>query len=75
MSTNKKKTKRYNLALPESLYNELGQAADERGVTIVELLRYFIKLGLLLIKLMEKENISFLVREGDKEREIIILGP
>jgi hypothetical protein len=70
-----KKNKRYNLSLPEQLYEELGREANERGVTIVELLRSFIKLGLLIMKMEKKDDVSLIIREGDVEREIILLFP
>lgn len=38
--------KRYNLAIPQTLYNELEALANARGVTVVAIIREFMKLGL-----------------------------
>lgn len=39
--------KRYNLALPQDMFDALQAEADTRSTSIVELLRQFIRLGLL----------------------------
>jgi hypothetical protein len=65
--------KRYNLVLPEELYNELQTVADRRHTTVVELLRRFVKLGLLVAKAEQSPNMAFILREGDKERELLLL--
>jgi hypothetical protein len=64
--------KRYNLVLPESLYHEVQSLANKEHTTVIDLLRRFIKLGLLVTKLTQDENASLIIREGDKEREIIL---
>jgi hypothetical protein len=63
--------KRYNLALPETLFDELQKLAERRHTTVVELLRRFIKLGLLAIELEETPDAALLIREGDTEREVL----
>jgi hypothetical protein len=65
--------KRYNLVLPEDLYNEVRRQADEHGTTVVELIRKFIKLGLLAMDVQEDPKSALIIREGDTEREIILL--
>ena len=65
--------KRYNLAMPDELFAELQLAADARNTTVVTLLRQFTKLGLLALSLEGKPNAALLVREGEAERELIIL--
>lgn len=65
--------KRYNLVLPETLFDELQKLAEERHTTVVELLRRFIKLGLLTIQLEETPGAALLIREGDTEREVVFL--
>jgi hypothetical protein len=67
------KTKRYNLVLPEGLYDELHGLADRRQTTVVELIRRFIKLGLLVAKAEESPDTAFLIREGDKEQHLVLL--
>jgi hypothetical protein len=65
--------KRYNLVLPEDLFIEVQKVADNRHTTVVEMLRRFIKLGLLAIQLEEKPGAALLIREGDTERQIVLL--
>lgn len=72
-STKESSVKRYNLVLPEDLYNEVRRQADEHGTTVVELLRKFIKLGLLAMDVQEDPESALIIREGDTEREIILL--
>ncbi len=64
--------KRYNLVLPEILYREVQTLANKEHTTVIDLLRRFIKLGLLVAKLTQDENTSLIILEGDKEREIIL---
>jgi hypothetical protein len=70
---NESKLYRYNLALPKELFEELKEAADERGMTVVEVLRKFIKLGLLALETENKPGSALIIREGDTERQIIML--
>jgi hypothetical protein len=66
-------TKRYNLVLPEELYQEVQTIADRRHTTVVELLRRFVKLGLLVAKAEESPDMAFILREGDKEQQLLLL--
>ena len=65
--------KRYNLVLPESLFHDVQTMADQRHVTVLELLRKFIKLGVLMAKAEEVPGTVFLLREGDTERQLVFL--
>ncbi|HEX8597355.1 MAG TPA: hypothetical protein VF952_02455 [Chloroflexia bacterium] len=67
------KLKRYNLALPHELFDQLEAIAEENHTTVVEVLRRFIKLGLVAVKAQKEENTTFLIREGEKEREILVI--
>ncbi len=67
------KVYRYNLALPKELFDELKDAADARGITVVEALRKFIKLGLIALDTQDKPGSALIIREGDTEREIMLL--
>lgn len=73
MKSGKNDIKKYNLALPQALFDELQEVADKRHTTVVELLRRFIKLGLIAIQIDETPDAALIIREGDKEREILIL--
>jgi len=70
---NSEAIKRYNLVLPEAIYAEVEKVAESRGTTVVEVLRKFIKLGLLAVKVEETNGSALLIREGDTVREIILL--
>lgn len=65
--------KRYNLALPEEVFTEIQQIADENHTTMLEILRRFIKLGLIAHELEKNEDSALIIREGEKEREIILI--
>jgi ATP-dependent Clp protease ATP-binding subunit ClpC len=67
------RVRRYNLVLPDELYEELQQLADRQHTTVVEILRRFVKLGLLATKISESPGSALIIREGDREREILLL--
>jgi hypothetical protein len=56
-------TRRYNLVLPEALYDELQNAAEQNHTSAVELVRRFIKLGLLALELQDKPDAGIYIRE------------
>jgi hypothetical protein len=66
-------TKRYNLVLPENLFDEVQRVAEERQTTVVDLLRRFIKLGLLALEIEDSPDKALLIRDGNIERQILIL--
>ena len=71
--TEKEKKVRYNLTLPEEVYEEVARIADERHTTVINVLRMFIKLGLMAVEIDETSGASLLIREGKHERELLIL--
>ena len=73
MSTTELGTKRYNLVLPQELFDELQRYADSQHTTVAELLRRSIQLFLLAIKIAQTPGAALLIREGDTEREIILI--
>ena len=73
MNQSKKTIKRYSLALPEELFNELQRVADEKQTSIVEVLRKYIKVGLLLESIENSPDSTLLIREGGTERQIILI--
>jgi ATP-dependent Clp protease ATP-binding subunit ClpA len=66
-------TRRYNLALPEGLYQEVQQVAARQQTTVVEVIRRFIRLGLIATRVAETPGGALLVREGGKDREVLLL--
>lgn len=73
MSSSSNGLKRYNLVLPEELFNEIQKVAEDRHTTVVEMLRRFIKLGLLAVQLEETSSAALIIREGDHERQIMLI--
>src|SRR5262245_24968443 len=65
--------KRYSLVLPEDLFMAIQELADQRQTTVVDLIRRFIKLGLIAAKIEDTPGAALLIREGDTERQIILL--
>jgi len=57
----------------EKSFQDLQGLADQRQVTVLELLRKFIRLGLLVAKAEDSPDAVFVIREGDKERELVLL--
>ncbi len=71
--TTKGEVKRYNLGLPEDLFNQIQGLADKKHTSVLEILKRFIKLGLLAAKLEDNPDTTLIIREGNTEREIIFL--
>jgi hypothetical protein len=67
------KKKRYNLELPGELYGQLQDLAKKQDTTVTDLLRRFIKLGLIATAVAEDPNGAVIFRQGDKEKEIVLL--
>jgi hypothetical protein len=65
--------KRYSLVLPEDLFTAIQELADQRQTTVVDLIRRFIKLGLIAAKIEDTPGAALIIRDGDTERQIILL--
>lgn len=61
--------KRYHLVLPQDLFDAVEKEAEARSTTTVELLRKFIRLGILA----SQPNVQIILREPDKESVIVLL--
>jgi hypothetical protein len=72
LSGTEKQMKRLHLVLPEELYSELERLADQRHTTVTALLRSFIKLGLLAVKVDESPDQALIVRDGDHEQRLLL---
>jgi hypothetical protein len=65
--------KRINLVLPQELHAEVKKVADKNNSTVLEVLKRFIKIGLLAVE-VKRAGGSLIIREPDgTEKEIIIL--
>lgn len=68
-----KPKQRYNLALPSDLAEQLEAVAQELHISVTELLRLFIKLGLIAHQVSTTPGAELIYREGTQERQIILL--
>jgi hypothetical protein len=67
---NREETRHYNLAIPESVFQEIERAADEELISVADLLRRMIKLGLTLRDKLQDPDNSLIMREGDQDKTI-----
>ena len=65
--------KKYNLTLPHALYTEIETLAKSEHTTVLELVRRFLKLGLLVAKIQATPGATLIIREGDSERQLVLL--
>lgn len=65
--------KRYNLALPADLFEQVEELAAQKQTTVVHVLRRFIKLGLIASRIEDSPDAALLIREGETEKEIVFL--
>jgi hypothetical protein len=65
--------KRYNLALPPELFERLQAVAREQNTTVVEVLRRFIKLGLIATEIEKRPDAKLIIREGEAETQILLI--
>jgi hypothetical protein len=72
-TTRSHSTLRRNVAIPEALYEQLRDVAEERDLTIVEVLRKFIRLGLIFNKVEQTSNEDLCVVRDGKPAERIVL--
>jgi hypothetical protein len=65
--------KRYSLVLPDDLFTAIQALAERRQTTVVDLIRRFIKLGLIAAKIEDTPGAALIIRDGDSEQQIILL--
>ncbi len=62
------KNKRYNLSLPQYLFDELKMVSKIDNTTVLQLITTYIRLGLTL----RKSTGELFIKDGKKETKIII---
>ncbi len=72
-STARKTQTRYNLVLPEHLHTRLQEVADRKEIAIQELVRKFLRLGLIAVEVEDTPGSELIIREGGVERRIMII--
>jgi len=66
--------KRYTLVLPDSTFQEIKSIAEKHGTTILDILKKFIILGLLVEKVDETPGSAMVLRtEGKPDERIVIV--
>lgn len=66
--------RRYSLVLPEDLFQQVQQLAESEQTTVVELLRRFTKLGLLVTEIQRTPGASLVIRQPDNtEQRLVVL--
>jgi ATP-dependent Clp protease ATP-binding subunit ClpA len=65
--------KRYNLVLSDEMYQQVQARAEQENASVVDLLRRFVKLGLLAMRLAEEPDSGLIMRERGVERQILLL--
>lgn len=64
--------KRYNFVLPQELYDEAVQIAQEKGLPLAEVLRRFVKLGINATHIEDTPDVCLVVRKDGTEREVLL---
>jgi len=65
--------KRYSLNLPCDVYDKVKEVADENDTSVMELLKRFIKLGLVAAEVEKDENSELIIRQNGKDKELMIM--
>lgn len=68
----KKPVHRYNLGLPQELFDGLQTIANNENTTVLEVIKQFVKLGFIAYDIQHNENKALIIRDGDTEREIVL---
>jgi hypothetical protein len=66
-------SRRARVEIPEPLLRELEALARDRGTSAAELVRRFVGLGLFLARAQGSTETSLIVKEGARERELVLL--
>lgn len=60
----------YNMVLPTFIFDQVKATAERKQVSVTEVIRKYIELGLLV---EGRPGAELILREGDKETRIVIL--
>jgi hypothetical protein len=74
VTSKKGPVKRYNLILPEEIFNEVQEIAKRKNLSIIDVFRKFVRLGLVATKLEEDPHSDsiLLFRRGKMEYPITL---
>ena len=60
---------RYSLTLNETLYSEIKSVAESKNISVLDMIRKCIKLGLMAFE----PGVTITVKRGDIEREVVMV--
>jgi hypothetical protein len=64
--------RRYNLVLPEELFGQIEAVGRRERISLVEVIRRYVRLGLLVDKAQASGG-AIILRENNRDREILFL--
>lgn len=64
---------RYSLVLPADLYDRIKSIAEEEQTTVLEIMKRFLRLGLVATQAQRNGSAQLILREGDRDREILLV--
>jgi hypothetical protein len=67
------KIKRINVLFPVDMYNRVKAIADSEGVSFIDVIRRFIRIGFLIDEAI-KNNGKVLIRQDNVDREIVVIS-
>jgi len=65
-------SKRFNMTMPQETFDDLEEIAKSEGRPVVDVVRRFISLG-LLVKEAQTRGAEILIRESGKEDRLIVI--
>ncbi|MGE3541459.1 MAG: hypothetical protein AB7N91_29005 [Candidatus Tectimicrobiota bacterium] len=68
-----KDTKRYSLVLPGQLFEAIQELAEERQTTVLEIIKKFLRLGLLVADAEKSPDSEFIIRKGEREQRLLLV--
>jgi hypothetical protein len=66
-------TKRLNLSLKPSVFDQLQEVAEQRGTSIVDVIRSCIRVGLMVHTASNDADTKIIVRKADQEQQVFLL--
>jgi undecaprenyl pyrophosphate synthase len=64
--------KKYTLVIPQKLFDEVQELAQEEHTTVVDIIKQSLKLRLVTARLAKSSEADLLIREGGVERILVI---
>lgn len=68
----KGKPKRYNMVMPQVLWEEVSRVSQKRGTSVAETLRMSVRLGLEIERALDNGG-KLIKRVGDKDTELLLI--